>query len=494
MSFKIDGRTWTPETTAEHSVEWLEGLNTLLSENNITDKNGNVIQLSQNFANALYLFILAGANRLASNDEKLQNAINSFNIELCDEEQIENLLPIAAIERNQGSYSSLVLSCTAKEDGTCVIPQGTKAPFGDVNFVVQATAVISAGETQNIQTVCDTVGAISVLKGEITAFETQIPNLLTVTNPESDIPGSSPESTDSLRRRIIKGQTVPYSLDGVKIALEDLQGINHARVYFNYNVDSIYTLEGGIVLQPRTAYIVINGESNKLAETYAKYMSAPTQNAPGASDTGTYTTVEVFVTASASGNAVLPSGTTFHFSGVEFALGADLTVEAGQTDSAVFTASQVGAIIVPSGYVTNFDQLIENVANVTNAAGIPGVPRTAYQQDYVTKSGQLIPIKYDTALDTVVFVKIFLEIGDNNDTQEIRNQLKRDLLVASAQWVIGQAITSLITSKPFAEITYTTVAYTKVSTDGEHWSDRIEVAANSIPRVTDSSISVENVI
>lgn len=490
MSFEIDGETWVPETTAEHSEKWMNSINSILEENDVRDANGNIIKLSMNFANALYLFVLSGANRLSDNDKKLQQAINSFNVELCDDQQIENLLPIAAISRNPGSYSTLNLTCTAESTGSCYIPRGTKAPFGSVNFVVQNDTLISAGETQNVPTVCDTIGAVAVLQGEITAFDVQIPNLQSVTNYASSIPGNAAETTDSLRRRIIRGETVPYSLDGVKLALEELQGINHARVYFNFNVSTIYTLPGGIVLQPRTAYIVVNGDSEKLAETYARYMSAPTQNAPGASPTGTYTTVKVFVTAAGAGAAVIPAGTTFHFDNKMFASDAELTVPAGETDSVQFTAAEVGAITIPSGYVTHFDQQIDNVSNVSNAASVPGVPKTAYEQDYTTGSGQTIPIRYDKAGELAIFVRIVLEPGDNNDTDEIRNQLKRDLIESSASWVIGENITSLKTSAPFENCLYTDVSYTQVSLDGETWGNRIEIPANVVPHVSDSSIII----
>jgi hypothetical protein len=491
MSFKIDNRIWVPQTTNEHALAWMEGINNLLETNNIRDKDGNIIKLSQNFANALYLQVLAGANRLADNDQKLQQAINSFNIELCDDQQIENLLPIASITRNPGSYSTLTLTCTASQDGVCTIPAGTKAPYGNVNFVVQTEAVIQPGETQNVNTVCDTIGSYAVLSGEVTAFDVQIPNLANVINNVSSVPGNAAETTDSLRRRILRGQTIPYSLDGVKLALEELTGINHARVYFNYTPDAESTLPGGIVLEPRTAYIVINGESDKLAETYAKYMSAPTQNAPGASPTGSYTTVDVLVTAGEV-SATVPEGTAFTFDGVTFTNDTEVTISAEATETITFTATEVGAVTIPSGSITAFSTPVENVVNITNQASVPGIDKTAYTQDYVTASGQLIPIKYDTASNQTVFVKVFLAVGDNNDSPQIRNQIKRDLIASSSAWVIGESITSLITGAPFKDCTYTTVAYTQVSTDGVTWSNIISVAANAIPRISDSTIIVES--
>lgn len=489
MGFKIDDTEWRPQTTQEHATAWMEEINALLEANNVTDENGDIVKLSQSFASALYLQILAGASRLEKNDEKLNAGINSLNVEACDDQQIENLLPIAAITRNTGSYSTLTLTVTADAENVCVIPAGTKAPFKNVNFIVQTEIILQPGTTQNIATVCDTIGAIVVLKGEITAFETQIPNLAGVVNNVSSVPGNNAETTASLRQRIIKGNTIPYSLDGVKIALEKLTGVNHARVFFNYNTSGILTLAGGIELQPRTAYVVINGESDSIAETYAKYMNAPTQNAPGASDTGSYTTVEILVTAG-SGNATVPKGTSFLYDGMTFKSDSEKIVSAGSTASVSFTAVDVGPVTIPAGAVTAFDTNIENAVNITNKASVPGIAKTAYSQNYISGSGQTIPIKYDKAENEIVFVKVFIAKTGESGSQ-IENQIKRDLIAASASWIIGQNITSLLTSAPFADCTYTEVAYTQVSKDGETWVNLIETSVNAIPRVSDDTITVE---
>ena len=358
-----------------------------------------------------------------------------------------------------------------------------------MNFIVQTEIILQPGTTQNIATVCDTIGAIVVLKGEITAFETQIPPLAGVVNNVSSIPGNTAETTASLRQRIIKGNTIPYSLDGVKIALEELTGVNHARGFFNYNTSGILTLAGGIELQPRTAYVVINGESDSIAETYARYMNAPTQNAPGASSTGSYTTVEILVTAG-SGNATVPKGTSFLYDGMTFKSDAEKTVGAGSTVSVGFTAIDVGPVTIPAEAVTAFDTNIENAVNITNKASVPGIAKTAYSQNYISGSGQTIPIKYDKAENEIVFVKVFIAKTGESGSQ-IENQIKRDLIAASASWIIGQNITSLLTSAPFADCTYTEVAYTQVSRDGETWVNLIETSVNAIPRISDDTITVE---
>lgn len=489
MSFEIDGEAWEPKTATEHADLIIDKINQILQEENVTDADGNIVQLNKNYGNALYLLALSDGERLADNDTALSQAIDSFNIELADEQQIENLLPIAAITRNPGSYSTLKLTVTASEDGSCTVPAGTKAPFEDMNFVTQAEAIIPAGHTQTLDTVADTIGPYVVLKGEVTAFDTEIANLESVENLVSSVPGNAAETTDSLRQRILKGQTIPYSLDGVKLALEELTGINHARVYFNYNVDGNLTLPGNIEILPRTAYIVVNGSSDELAETYAKYMSAPTQNV--GDPTGSATTVVLTFTADDTGATIAVGDLSFIYDGVTFTNTTGATIAASGSEDVTFTAEEVGAVVIPEGEIdlSYFSPTPENIVSVTNAASTPGTEQTAWTQDYTTESGQIIPIKYDTAADTLIYVKIYIQEGAETGDQ-ITNQLKKDLIKSSAEWLIGQSITSLITSVPFSECTYTTVAYTQVSTDGINWGNIIEVPANSIPRVIDETIEV----
>ena len=65
------------------------------------------------------------------------------------------------------------------------------------------------------------------------------------------------------------------------------------------------------------------------------------------------------------------------------------------------------------------------------------------------------------------------------------------MIKSSAAWQIGESITSLITSVPFENCTYTNVAYTQVSTDGVTYQNIVEVPANSIPRIIDETIDVQ---
>ena len=491
MSFEIDGETWQPKTAVQHADLIIDSVNTLLQQEGVTDKNGNIVQLKKNYGNALYLLSLGDGDRFAKNDEELSKAINSFNVELCDDTQIQNLLPIAAITRNPGSYSTLQLAVTASADGQCVIPEGTKAPYEDMNFVVQTEVVISAGSTTIIDTVADVLGPVVVLSGEVDHFENEIANLESVTNPTSSVPGVSPETTNELRQRILKGDTIKYSVDGCKNALEELTGINHAMVYFNIKLSESLTLPGGMQLAPRTAYIVVQGSSDKIAEVYSDYMSAPTQNDPNA--VGTKSVVFVNITASPEGDATLPANTSISYDGHTFVIDSATSIPQGTGKSVSFTCTEIGPIDIPAHVITALDQTITNVGQVDNpAAAVPGSGDPKHSQNWVTRSGQAIPIKYDDAHKQNIYIRVFLEknaeYGDH-----ITNQIKRDLIYSSANWDIGETISQIDVCEPFINCTYTKVAYAKVSLDGTTWEDLIELGCNEIPRIADGTITVETV-
>ena len=489
MSFKIDGEEWQPKTASEHADLLIQKINELLQANGIEDKDGNIIQLKKNYGNALYLLALGDGQRFAENDEALSKAINSFNIELADDQQIQNLLPIAAMTRNPGSYSTLQLVATASDDGQCIIPAGTKAPYGDVNFVTQIEVVISAGSTAIVDTVCDTLGPVVVLSGEITAFESEIANLESVTNPTSSVPGVAPETTNQLRKRLLAGDTIKYSLNGCKNALEELTGITHARVYFNYNTSEDLILPGGVEVAPRTAYIVVLGSSDKIAETYAEYMNAPTQNDANAE--GSYSQVTIHVIAGSGGSATLPQGTSVTYDGHVFETSSAVTIQADASQDIVFTCTQWGAFEVPALGIQALDQTISNVESAYNPqAAVPGTGDPKHSQDWITNSGQSIPIKYDDAKKVNIYIKVYLEQNAEAGSS-VENQIKKDLIYASANWEIGEIVTQVLCNAPFVDCLYTDVAYVKISKDGTNWYDSIEMNANEIPRITDATISIE---
>jgi hypothetical protein len=146
---------------------------------------------------------------------------------------------------------------------------------------------------------------------------------------------------------------------------------------------------------------------------------------------------------------------------------------------------------VPALGIEGLDQTITNVASAQNLTpAVPGTGDPKHEQDWITASGQAITIKYDDAKKQNIYIKVFLEKDAEAGTQ-VDNQIKKDLIYSSANWEIGETITQVVACAPFTDCKYTKVAYVKISNDGVTWDDLLEMSCNTIPAVTDGTISIE---
>lgn len=276
MSFDINGVTWTPESASTHALDMLASVNAYRQSLGLS-------QLSASPSNALWLMLLACGGNIQAYDEQLAGAINSFNLALCTDQQILNLLPIAGTTLIPATYSTVDLLVTAGSSGDATITAGTLATYNDngvtVSFIVGTTVTVTASTSETITLSSVLPGEYIVIPGQINSFSTNIPNLASVTNPGASIPGTAEETPAQARQRLISGNVFSWGLDGCIRALRALQGVNNAQVYFNYSSTVDLTLTGGVVVPPRNSYVVISGTPESetgIAEAYSNSMTAPT--------------------------------------------------------------------------------------------------------------------------------------------------------------------------------------------------------------------------
>ena len=278
MSFSFNGTTFVPQDAGTHALSALQILNQNLS-------TAGLPQVSQGIANVIWQYLLGAGSLNQTYDNQLDAAGNALNIAQCDPDQVLNCAPIAGVSLIPGAYSSLSLLCTATSAGSATIPAGTKAAYTNtVNFVVSTTTVIPAGTSVHVPTVADVIGPYQVTLNQINQFLTSIPNLASVTNDLYAIIGNYQETVEQLRARIISGNVILAGVNGATMALRALPGVTSAQVYFNPSGSANLTLQGGKVLLPREACIVIAGSGSIfIADTYAKYMTALTLGGDGSS-------------------------------------------------------------------------------------------------------------------------------------------------------------------------------------------------------------------
>lgn len=287
MSFTINGITWTPKTASEHATAMLTEMNALLQAQGLQ-------QIVATPANAVWLILLAVGAKMQTQDENIAQAINSFNIPLASDQQVQNLLPMAGTTLIPGTYSTVSLEVTAAA-GTCTVPSGTLLPFGTVNFATASGISIPASGIGTVQAVCDTIGPIVVLPNQLTAFGTNIANLSSVTNPAAAVVGRDTETANEARQRLLNGETIGWNLNGVQEALSRIDGITQVKVYFNQDTVNDLILTGGMIVYPRHCRIIIAGtdlSGTSIASTYLSLITPPTDGA--LSQTYTFLSGQIF--------------------------------------------------------------------------------------------------------------------------------------------------------------------------------------------------------
>jgi repressor of nif and glnA expression len=107
-----------PSTTTEHAQAMLAYINVSVAPLGIVFK--------ARITNIVWLLCLGCGSLAAAFDVLLYAAYNSFNIALCDDDQILNLLPVAGTARIPGSASTLVVTFSAASTGPLTVPIGTQ--------------------------------------------------------------------------------------------------------------------------------------------------------------------------------------------------------------------------------------------------------------------------------------------------------------------------------------------------------------------------------
>ena len=285
MSYSVNGQTFQVQTAFDHATSMLNYMNSLLQAQALPT-------LQPNNGNALWWTLLAQGSFDAQMDLIIQQAANSFNVALCDDNQILNLLPIAGTSLIPAGYSSVLLNFTASS-GILNVPSGTQIPYASYIFTTLSGISVPTSGVGQVYAQCNTSGPITVPVGNIYQISIAGLNYLAnVTNAYAAIPGNTQETVAQARTRILNGKAIGVGIDGAITALRQLPGVGQANIFMNVNASGYLPVSGlANGLPARTAWILVQGYNPNIASTYLSYMNMPTSGAlftPG--NTQIYTT------------------------------------------------------------------------------------------------------------------------------------------------------------------------------------------------------------
>lgn len=274
---ELDGRSYVVNTPTENAFALLDFINQFMVDNDVKDRNGNVIQFKISLASPIWLIII-GIGYMATVCQKIMYAVaQAFNIADCSEQQVLSLAKIARLSRKEGSFTTVVCTATAADTGTCSITTDLIAEVEYEGQTYQFNPIyavdIPAGTSAEVILICTVTGPVYFETGTITGFTTDVANLDTFVSSAPQ-PGSGMESISSLRTRLMTNEAIS-PLQGAIQGLNALDGVSRAVVLYNSNYDSAMIL-GGKTVPPKKAVVFVQGYSDNIAKEYYKHMAAQT--------------------------------------------------------------------------------------------------------------------------------------------------------------------------------------------------------------------------
>ena len=272
----FEGREYIVDDATTNAYNLLNYINKYMADNNIKNRKGEIVQFKINLASPIWLIIF-GIGYVTSVIQKMIFAVaQAFSISNCADQQVLNLAQIARIERKQGSYSTMTMRVTAGDSECIITPEDTLTiTYEDEEYIFRpiTTYNISAHSTDSVVTIADKTGPVYITSDSIDKFDEAIANMESCTNLGSE-PGTNIESISALRTRIQSNETVT-PVSAAIAALNGLTGVTKANILYNISTTESKTV-AGYTVPPRNAIVFIQGTANNLAETYFKYMYAPT--------------------------------------------------------------------------------------------------------------------------------------------------------------------------------------------------------------------------
>lgn len=268
------------QTNYKNAVDFIDECNRWLTKFDTKDDDGNPAAFSELAGSPVWLFALAHGKMMTEWQENLRDAENELDINTCSDDKVLVWATIAGITRKTGSPSRLVVSCLNSNHNDITVTSASvwqDAQNGSYwaverDFTVPADSAETAlGSLINMQD-----GAVNLSIG--TTLTNQ--NFPAITMQVSGCTvGSGTETIAQLRNRILSGDARTDPVTNAQRAIAALPGIIRCSVFCNPSNNLPMTLRGGLVLQPRNAFIAIQGvdTTNKLAETFYSYMNVPTQ-------------------------------------------------------------------------------------------------------------------------------------------------------------------------------------------------------------------------
>ena len=298
---QLDGRNYNIQSPKDIATDIVNYINSYCASNSIKNRKDEIIYVDMNWSNPLYIVIYGIAYILSIVQKVMYNVACGFSIPDASDRQLVNIAQIANIQRRPAKKTTI--RCTVLNNRTDSLTLSRTNPSTtctvqvegeDVIFRPAWDVTIASGESSLVVLISDNGGSYPVAANDVLEFynDTILVNNIVITH-DASINGTEEESLVSMRERMQARKTQTSRIDSLIEALENLEGVNKAKFFFNYS-PSIPSPVHGMNIPPRMGLLIIQGASDNIPDTFYSYMSCETYDAsedvPTRAVTMTFTT------------------------------------------------------------------------------------------------------------------------------------------------------------------------------------------------------------
>lgn len=285
---QLDGRNYNIQSPKDIATDMVNYINTYCSTNNVRNRKNEVIFIDMNWSNPLFVVIYGVAYILSLVQKVMYNVACGFSIPDASDRQLVNLAQIANIQRRPAKKTTI--RCTVLNNNAYTLSLGRETPSTtctvqvngeDIIFRPAWDVTIPAGNSALVVLISDNGGSYPVAANDVLEFynDTVLINNIVITH-DASINGTEEESIISMRERMQARKTQTSRIDSLIEGLENLEGVNKAKFFFNYS-PSIPAEVHGMDIPPRMGLLIIQGASDRIADTFYSYMSCETFDTSG---------------------------------------------------------------------------------------------------------------------------------------------------------------------------------------------------------------------
>lgn len=192
---------------------------------------GQDIYLANDSADYQYLSIIA--LKISDTMKAIQLAYNNRTPVTAVGTGLDYIVKLNGLARKVPSYSTCEVTLTGTP-GT-IIPNGVVGDVNGYKWDLPASTIIGGGGTVDVTAVCETIGAITALAGNLSTIITPTAGWISVTNADAALPGQPVESDSQLRSRQAVSTQHPSTtmLSGTVAEIAAVEGVTRFKVYEN---------------------------------------------------------------------------------------------------------------------------------------------------------------------------------------------------------------------------------------------------------------------